>query len=83
MSAQMIEARNEAGRVYYSTTRRGIDYVASCDVYGWFVRTQCRALRRAMMGGGVKRYKSLADLSANCKAFAGLDVLVESEGVKA
>lgn len=72
----MIEQTTHDGRDYYAATRAGIRYTASRDVIGWTVHSHRLALGR-FNAGSVKRFDSLASLAATCKAFKGLDVLVE------
>lgn len=69
------------GTTYYSTTRRGVLYTAYQSSWGdWFVGSHRLALGRFHVGGG-KYYKTLADLSENCKAFSGLALLLSSDAV--
>lgn len=73
----MIEAREINGRTYYTTTRKGTEYCArKCFANGgWIVETRRLALGRNNFGS-VKRFDNVADLSANVRAFAGLDKLL-------
>lgn len=75
----MIEVQKFAGRDYYKTTVRGVEYIASRDSYGWGVATRRLAFGRRHIGE-FKRYGSLAELAARCKAFAGLDKIINPIG---
>lgn len=61
---------------YYSAVNRGTAYTAYQMRDGmWWV-----ASRRMALGnnaGGGKYYANVTEVARNCKAFAGLDVLVE------
>lgn len=73
----VIEASVHAGKTYYETEKGGVQYMASQKPSGgWEVYTQRKALRAAGMGGGVKHYKTLEELVAANKAFAGLDKML-------
>jgi len=78
----MIEQTNIEGRSYYTATARGVEYTASEDCIGWGVWSHRLALGRGNVGG-FKRYASLAELSAKCKALAGLDALIAAPAVAA
>jgi hypothetical protein len=63
----------------YTATARGTSYYLRLDTFGrWELSSQRLALRAARMGGGVRFFASLADVSASVRAFRGLDVLVAS-----
>lgn len=73
----MIQQTTLEGRDYFTATRNGVEYVAMKDCVGWGVSTRRLALGR-FNTGGFKRFDSLADLSANVRAFRGLDALVSA-----
>jgi hypothetical protein len=75
----MIEMTTHEGRNYYTATRAGVQYTASCDVSGWHVHSHRLALGRSNYGS-VKRFASLAELAAKVKALRGLDVLAQVVG---
>ena len=67
---QMIEANT------FSTEARGVSYYLRLDVLGrWELSSQRLALSAARMGGTVRHFASLADVSASIKAFRGIDLL--------
>lgn len=72
-----IQMTSHEGREYFTTVARGTEYTASKGTYGWEVYTRRLALGRFNVGG-FKRFSSLADVSANVRAFAGLDMLVQA-----
>jgi hypothetical protein len=75
MTANLIQASEIEGKTYYTAVARGVEYTAFEQVGGWFVASHRQALGRRHIGGG-KHYETLAEVSAKCKAFAGLDLLV-------
>lgn len=82
MTANLIQASNIEGKTYYTAIARGVEYTA-CEskvTNNWFVYTRRLALGRSNMGG-VRYYESVEALAANCKAFAGLDVLLAAEAL--
>lgn len=80
-ATNLITSETIDGTTYYSATRRGVLYTAYLTSWGdWWVGSQRLALGAFHVGGG-KHYKSLSDLSAKCKAFAGLELLLSSDAV--
>lgn len=63
------------GRMYYSATKRGVEYIAMKCGDGWFVASHRKALGPRHIGGG-KHYKDLKEVSQGCKALQGIDLLV-------
>jgi hypothetical protein len=61
------------GTAYLSTEYRGTAYTLCRCQWGWEVSTRRLSLGRHNMGG-VKIFKTLADVQANCKAFAGVEL---------
>jgi hypothetical protein len=78
----LITQEQVNGSDYYTAVARGIEYTAHMIGEQWFVASRRLALGRRHIGGG-KYYATLADVAANCKAFAGLDVLVGAQEVAA
>lgn len=76
-TAQLITASEIDGRTYYTATRAGVEYCAGRLGDAWYVSSRRLALGRFNTGGG-KHYADLAAVAAGCKAFAGLDALVEA-----
>lgn len=62
------------GKVYLTTDHRGNRYTLSRGQWGWELWTRRLSLGSSNMGG-FKRFDSLADVQAQCKAFAGVDLL--------
>lgn len=77
-----IEQTTIEGRDYYTAVRAGVEYTAMKDSSGWGVATRRLALGR-FNTGGFKRYPSLAELAHGCRAFRGLDALVDVQAVAA
>ncbi|MDE1545711.1 hypothetical protein PTW32_09775 [Dechloromonas agitata] len=77
LNSQAITRETLDGVSYYTTSRRGVDYCAckQKDSDQWWVSTHRSALGPLHIGGG-RYYDSLADLAANCKAFAALPALI-------
>ena len=62
----------------FSTEARGVAYYLRRDTLGrWELSSQRLALRAAQMGGTVRHYASLAEVSANITAFRGIDLLAD------
>lgn len=78
----MIQVSEHDGRKYFQATARGVSYTASKDAGGWHVHSHRLALGRHNVGS-VKRFPSLSDLANTCKAFKGLDTLVDAQAVRA
>lgn len=78
----MIEQTTIEGRNYFTATARGVEYTAGRDSIGWGVWSRRLALGRSNVGG-FKRYPSLEALAQGCKAFRGLDALVDAQAVAA
>jgi hypothetical protein len=74
----IITASEIDGKTYYTATLRGVEYCASQIGGEWFVSSRRLGLGRRHIGGG-KYYKDLSAVSAGCKAFSGIDVLLECE----
>ena len=71
-----ITATITDGITYYSTTRRGVAYMAYQTRQGeWFVSTKRLALGRFSPGGG-RYYPDLATLARECAAFSALPALI-------
>lgn len=77
LNSQPITRETLDGVSYYMTSRRGVDYCAykQNDSDQWFVSTHRVGLGPLHIGGG-RYYRDLADLAANCKAFAALPALL-------
>lgn len=77
LNSQPITRETLDGVSYFTTTRRGVDYCAyeQKAVGKWFVSSHRTGLGPLHIGGG-RYYDSLADLAANCKAFAALPALL-------
>ncbi|WNL48581.1 hypothetical protein RKE25_23145 (plasmid) [Dyella sp. BiH032] len=82
MTKNMITCSVVEGHTYYTAVSRGVEYMArQCPVTGrWQVYTNRLALGR-LNTGGVKHFDTLADVSTNVKALAGLDVLIQAQPV--
>lgn len=74
MSAQLITREIHDNTVYLATTYRGTIYTLRRSPWAWEVSTRRLALGRGNIGG-VKHFDTLADVRANCKAFAGVELL--------
>jgi hypothetical protein len=62
----------------FSTEARCVSYYLRLDILGrWEVTSQRLALRAARMGGTVRHFASLAEVSENISAFRGINLLVE------
>jgi hypothetical protein len=70
----VIKREVHNGKVYIATVRRGVEYTLTRQHDHWVVYTRRLALGRLSFPG-VRHYKTLADMQANCKAFAGTDIL--------
>lgn len=79
-AATLIQAEPIGSRTYYTTTARGVEYVAQELAGAWFVSSRRLALGRRHVGGG-KYYPTLEAVAAGCKAFAGLDLLIAAPAV--
>lgn len=78
-NGQTITAEIHEGVVYYTTERRGVVYTAFRESIGsWWVASHRKSLGPWHIGGG-RRYETLADLAAGCKAFADLPEAIELE----
>lgn len=74
MTAQLITREIHGNTVYLTTTYRGTIYTLRRSPWAWEVSTRRLALGRSKIGG-VKHFDTLADVTANCKAFAGVQLL--------
>lgn len=65
------------GENSFTTEARGVSYYLRLDTLGrWELTTQRLALRAARMGGGVRYFTSLTEVSEKIRAFRGIDQLV-------
>ena len=71
---QILNRTIANGKTYLTTEYRGTEYTLRCGKFGWELSTRRIALGRSCMGG-FKRFATLADVQAKCKAFAGVDLL--------
>jgi len=77
LNSRAITRETLDGVSYYTATRSGVDYCAyeQKTVGKRFVSSHRAGLGPLHIGGG-RYYDSLADLAANCKAFAALPALI-------
>lgn len=61
------------GTTYLATEYRGTAYTLRRSQWGWELSTKRLSLGRYNVGG-FKRFETLADVQANCKAFAGVEL---------
>jgi hypothetical protein len=61
------------GATYLKTEYRGTSYILRRSQWGWELTTKRLALGRYNVGGR-KRFQTLAEVQANCKAFAGVEL---------
>ena len=73
MTTQQITREVANGTVYLTTEYRGTAYTLRRSQWGWELTTKRISLGRWNMGG-FKRFDTLADVQAGCKAFAGVDL---------
>lgn len=60
----------------FTAEARGVAYHLRLDVLGrWEVTSQRLALSAARMGGSVRHFSNLSDVSSAIKAFRGIDLL--------
>lgn len=69
---QVLTTTIAAGKKYINTVYRGTEYTMVASAFGWSVYTRRIGYGGSTHMGGVKMYNTLAELQANCKAFAGL-----------
>lgn len=62
------------GIAYTSTNYRGTRYSLRRGQWGWELSTKRLSLG-SMNFGGFKRFETLADVKAKCKAFASIELL--------
>lgn len=74
MTAQLITREIHGNTVYLTATYRGTVYTLRRSPCAWEVSTRRLALGRNNTGS-VKHFETLADVKANCKAFAGVELL--------
>lgn len=68
---------NQIADQTFTTEARGVAYHLRVDALGrWELSSQRLALSAARMGGTVRHFASLADVSRNVRAFRGIDLLV-------
>ena len=72
---KMITATTNNGQTYYTAVSRGTKYTVCPQTAGNFWVASCRLSLGNNFGGG-KYYANIADIAKGCKAFAGLDMLV-------
>jgi hypothetical protein len=75
-----IDSQVIDGVTYYQATSRGVSYVAHEICGKWFVSSHRLALGPRHIGGG-RYYDDVAAVAAGCKAFAGLDVLLQADAI--
>ena len=63
------------GTTYLTAEYRGTAYTLRRGQWGWELSTKRLSLGR-FNAGGFKRFETLGDVQANCKAFAGVDLTV-------
>ena len=73
MTTQQLTREVSNGTVYLTTEYRGTAYTLRRSQWGWELSTKRLSLGRYNVGG-FKRFDTLADVQANCKAFAGLEL---------
>lgn len=73
-TAQILTREVHNGTVYLTTEYRGSAYTLRRSQWGWEVTTTRLSLGRWNMGG-FKRFDTLADVQAKCKAFAAVDLV--------
>lgn len=61
------------GHKYVTTEYRGTAYTLRRSQWGWELSTKRLSLGR-FNTGGFKRFDTLADVQAGCKAFAGVEL---------
>jgi hypothetical protein len=74
MQAAQITRTVANGVAYMTTEYRGTEYTLRRGSFGWELTTRRLSLGRWNMGG-FKRFETLADVQANCKAFAAVDLV--------
>ena len=63
----------------FATEAGGVSYYLRLDTLGrWELASQRLALSAARMGGTVRHFATLADVSAAIKAFRGIDQLAKA-----
>lgn len=73
-TAQILTREVHNGTVYLTTEYRGTAYTLRRSQWGWEVTTKRLSLGR-WNTGGFKRFDTLADVQAKCKAFAAVDLV--------
>lgn len=70
---------NQIDETTFTTEARGVSYYLRLDILGrWELTSQRLALRAARMGGMVRHFSSLEEVSNSIRAFRGIDLLVEA-----
>ena len=72
-TAQVITREVANGIVYLTTDYRGTQYTLRCGNFGWELTTRRLNYGGQFHMGGFKRFATLADVKASCKAFATVD----------
>lgn len=75
MTTQQITREVANGTVYLTTEYRGTEYTLRCGNFGWALSTRRLNYGGRFHIGGFKRFETLADVKANCKAFAAVDLV--------
>jgi hypothetical protein len=61
----------------FETELRGVSYIVRPMGGRWMVCSQKNSLRAARMGGGVRFFDTLAQVSDSIKALRGVDLMAE------
>ena len=72
-AAQILTREVHNGTVYLTTEYRGTAYTPRFSQWGWELSTKRLSLGRYNVGG-FKRFDTLAEVQAKCKAFAGVEL---------
>jgi hypothetical protein len=71
---QVLTREVANGMTYLTTEYRGTEYTLRRGEWGWELTTRRISLGRWNMGG-FKRFETLEEVKAKCKAFAAVDLL--------
>lgn len=72
-TAQSLTREVHNGTVYLTAEYRGTAYTLRRSQWGWELSTKRLSLGRYNVGG-FKRFDTLAEVQAKCKAFAGVEL---------
>lgn len=72
-TAQILTREVHNGTVYLTAEYRGTAYTLRRSQWGWELSTKRLSLGRYNVGG-FKRFDTLAEVQAKCKAFAGVEL---------